>query len=90
MHHLIQKINEGKKKNPHVLALSIDINGAFDNIQHSSIANYLDNSHCPKNISTIFRNLLLNIKIILNSSEEPAITDQRMGCPQGFSSGPIL
>ncbi|GBM44990.1 putative RNA-directed DNA polymerase from transposon X-element [Araneus ventricosus] len=81
IHHLIQKINEGKKKNPHVLVLPIDIKGAFDNIQHSSIVNYLDSSHCPQNISTIFRNLLLNRKIILNSSEGPAIRDQRMGCP---------
>ncbi|GBM04342.1 hypothetical protein AVEN_146209-1 [Araneus ventricosus] len=45
---LNQKINEGKKKNPHVLVLSIGIKVAFDNTQHSSIASYLDNSHCPK------------------------------------------
>ncbi|GBO16790.1 putative RNA-directed DNA polymerase from transposon X-element [Araneus ventricosus] len=85
IHNLIKKINEGKKKNHHLLVLSIDIKGAFDNIQHSSIVNYLDNSHCPQNISTIFRNLLLNIKIILNSSKGPASRDQRMGCPQGTS-----
>ncbi|GBO16705.1 putative RNA-directed DNA polymerase from transposon X-element [Araneus ventricosus] len=60
IHHLIQKINECKKKSPHVLVLSIDIKGTFDNIQHSSNVNYLDNCHSPKNISSIFRNLLLN------------------------------
>ncbi|GBO26092.1 hypothetical protein AVEN_51484-1 [Araneus ventricosus] len=32
IHPLIQKIHEGKMKNPHVLVLSIDIKGAFDNI----------------------------------------------------------
>ncbi|GBL83196.1 hypothetical protein AVEN_165395-1 [Araneus ventricosus] len=90
IHHLIQKISEGKKKNHHVLVLSIDIKGAFDNIQHSSIVNYLDNSHFPKNILTIFRNLLLNRKIILDSSEGPAIRDRRMGCPQSSCSGPAL
>ncbi|GBM15682.1 hypothetical protein AVEN_262861-1 [Araneus ventricosus] len=35
IHHLIQKINEGKKKNPHFLVLSIDSKGAFDNIRQS-------------------------------------------------------
>ncbi|GBM75474.1 putative RNA-directed DNA polymerase from transposon X-element [Araneus ventricosus] len=88
IHHLIQKISESKKKNPHVVVLSIDIKDASGNIQHSSIVNYLDNSHCPKNISTIFRNLLLNRKIILNSSELPAIRDQKMVWPQGSCSGP--
>ncbi|GBM52814.1 hypothetical protein AVEN_21244-1 [Araneus ventricosus] len=66
------------------------VKGAFNNIQHSSIVNYLDNSHCPKNISTVFRNLLLNTKIILNSSEGPAIRDQRMGFPQVSCSDPSL
>ncbi|GBM84965.1 hypothetical protein AVEN_120226-1 [Araneus ventricosus] len=82
--HLIQKIIEGQKKNPHVMVLSIDIKGTFDNIQHFSIVYYLDNSNCSQNISTIFRNLLLYRKIILNSSERPAIIKSEDVLPTGF------
>ncbi|GBO29950.1 hypothetical protein AVEN_209775-1 [Araneus ventricosus] len=38
----------------------------------------------------IFKNLLQNRKVILNSCEGPAIRDQKQGCPQGSCSGPSL
>ncbi|GBN82580.1 Putative protein in type-1 retrotransposable element R1DM [Araneus ventricosus] len=87
---LLDTIHKGKASGDHVLVLSIDIKGAFDNIQHSAISSYLDNSNCPANIVNIFINLLQNRKVILNTCEGPAIRDQKQGCPQGSCSGPAL
>ncbi|GBO08763.1 Putative protein in type-1 retrotransposable element R1DM [Araneus ventricosus] len=87
---LLDTIHKGKASGDHVLVLSIDIKGAFDNIHHSAISSYLDNSKCPANIVNIFKNLLQNRKVILNTCEGPAIRDQKQGCPQGSYSGPAL
>ncbi|GBO12450.1 Putative protein in type-1 retrotransposable element R1DM, partial [Araneus ventricosus] len=87
---LLDTIHKGKESGDHVLVLSIDIKGAFDNIQHSAISSYLDNSKCPTNIVNIFKNLLQNRKVILNTCEGAAIRDQKQGCPQGSCSGPAL
>ncbi|GBM42302.1 Putative protein in type-1 retrotransposable element R1DM, partial [Araneus ventricosus] len=69
---LLDTIHKGKASGDHVLVLSIDIKGAFDNIQHSAISSYLDNSKCPANIVNIFKNFLQNRKVILNTCEGPA------------------
>ncbi|GBN27646.1 hypothetical protein AVEN_33139-1 [Araneus ventricosus] len=66
---LLYTIHNGKASGDHVLVFSIDITGAFDNIQHSAIASYLDNSKCPANIINIFKNILQNRKVILNTCE---------------------
>ncbi|GBN83039.1 hypothetical protein AVEN_39392-1 [Araneus ventricosus] len=87
---LLDTIYKGKASCYHVLVLSIDIKGTFDNIQHNEIVSYLDNSKCPANIINILKNLLQNRKVILNTCEGPAISDLKQGCPQGSCSGPAL
>ncbi|GBO17890.1 Putative protein in type-1 retrotransposable element R1DM [Araneus ventricosus] len=87
---LLDTIHNGKASGDHVLVPSMDIKCAFDNIQHSAIASYLDNSKCPANIVNIFKNLLQNRKLILSTCEGPAIRDQNEGCPQASCSGPAL
>ncbi|GBM96885.1 hypothetical protein AVEN_61134-1 [Araneus ventricosus] len=66
---LLDTIHKGKASGDHVLVLSIDIKGAFDNIQHSASSSYLDNNECLANIVNIFKNLLQNRKVILNTCE---------------------
>ncbi|GBM51813.1 hypothetical protein AVEN_52631-1 [Araneus ventricosus] len=66
------------------------INGAFDNIQHQSIVNCLDNLNCPLNIRNSFENLLQSRKVILIMQEDQAAREQKQGCPQAFCSGPAL
>ncbi|GBM04257.1 Putative protein in type-1 retrotransposable element R1DM [Araneus ventricosus] len=83
---LLDSIHKGKASGDNVLVLSIGIKGVFDNIQHNAIQTYLDNSKCPTNIVNIFKNLLQNRKVILNTCEGPAIRDQK----QGSCSGPAL
>ncbi|XP_055951422.1 uncharacterized protein LOC129987468 [Argiope bruennichi] len=87
---LANKIEEGKSRKHHVLFLSIDIKGAFDNIQHNNIINYLQNTTTPTNIKQMFEDLLKNRKVVLNTAEGPAVRAQRQGCPQGSCSGPAL
>ncbi|GBO13282.1 Putative protein in type-1 retrotransposable element R1DM [Araneus ventricosus] len=84
---LLDTIHKGKASGDHVMVLSIDIKGVFHHIQHSAISSYLDNSKCPANIVSIFKNLLQNRKVILNTCEGPAIRDQKQGCPQESCSG---
>ncbi|GBM29564.1 hypothetical protein AVEN_206403-1 [Araneus ventricosus] len=87
---LLDTIYKGKASGDHVLVLSIDIKGAFDNIQHNAIVSYFDNSKCPANIVNIFKSLLQNRKVILNNCEGPEIRDQKQGCPQVSCSRPSL
>ncbi|GBN50374.1 Putative protein in type-1 retrotransposable element R1DM [Araneus ventricosus] len=87
---LLDTVHNGKASGDHVLVLSIDIKGAFVYIQHSAIASYLDNSKCPANIINIFKNLLQNRKVILNTCEGPAIRDRKQGCPQDSCSGTAI
>ncbi|GBM59962.1 hypothetical protein AVEN_178212-1 [Araneus ventricosus] len=87
---LLDSIHKGKASGDHLLVLSIDIKGAFDNIQHNVKESYLYISKCPTNIVNIFKNLLQNGKDIQNTSERPAIRDEKQGCPQGSCSGLAL
>ncbi|GBM33962.1 Putative protein in type-1 retrotransposable element R1DM [Araneus ventricosus] len=80
---LLDSTHRGKASGNHVLVLSIDIKGAFDNIQLNAIVSYLDNSKCPANIVNIFKKILQNRKVILNTYQGQAIRDQKQGCPQG-------
>ncbi|GBN57771.1 hypothetical protein AVEN_262042-1 [Araneus ventricosus] len=83
-------IHEGKRNKDNILVLSVDIKGAFDNIQHQSIVNCLDNLNCPLNIRNIFENLLQTREAILNTQEGQETREQKQGCPQGSCSGPAL
>ncbi|GBM73337.1 Retrovirus-related Pol polyprotein from type-1 retrotransposable element R1 [Araneus ventricosus] len=87
---LMDKIATARREGLHVIALSLDIKGAFDNILHQAILNNLIKNEAPPNIINIFANLLKNRKIILNTQDGIAIRDQLKGCPQGSCSGPAL
>ncbi|GBN13015.1 hypothetical protein AVEN_51472-1 [Araneus ventricosus] len=84
---LLTQITESKRTFKHVLALSMDIKGAFDNVQCDSIARYISETHCPKNIARLFNSLLHNRQVIMNTNEGIAYRQQKQGCPQGTCSG---
>ncbi|XP_055951673.1 uncharacterized protein LOC129987758 [Argiope bruennichi] len=86
----MREIKLAKQNKNHVLLLSIDIKGAFDNIQHAAIEDYLNNSNSPANLIEIFKDILKNRKVVLNTAEGPAEREQKQGCPQGSCSGPAL
>ncbi|GBM76517.1 hypothetical protein AVEN_102300-1 [Araneus ventricosus] len=67
---LLDSIHKGKVSGDHIPLLSIDIKGAFDNIQHNTIESYLDDTvawcleptvHIVRKLSTIQRPFLLAI-----------------------------
>ncbi|GBN78314.1 putative RNA-directed DNA polymerase from transposon X-element [Araneus ventricosus] len=55
---LLRNIKTRRRDGKHVLVLSIDIKGAFDNLQHRAILKTLDASACPSNINRLFHSLL--------------------------------
>ncbi|GBN96432.1 Putative protein in type-1 retrotransposable element R1DM [Araneus ventricosus] len=87
---LTTQIADYKRRYKHVRALSIDIKGAFDNVQYDSIANYLEESNCPRNIAHLFISLLQNRQVMMSTNEGPVLKQQNQGCPQGSCSGPAL
>ncbi|GBL66849.1 hypothetical protein AVEN_211241-1 [Araneus ventricosus] len=87
---LLRKIQTARRDGKHVLVLSIDIKGAFDNLQHRAIFKSLDASACPSNINRLFHSLLQNRKVTLLTPQGRATKDQKQGCPQGSCSGPAL
>ncbi|GBN00689.1 hypothetical protein AVEN_104761-1 [Araneus ventricosus] len=62
---LLSKIQTARIDGKHVLMLSIDIKGAFDNLQHRAILKSLDASTFPININRLFHSLLQNRKVTL-------------------------
>ncbi|GBN68706.1 hypothetical protein AVEN_233432-1 [Araneus ventricosus] len=74
--------------NEHALVPSIDIKGAFDNLQHRYTLKNLDASTCLININRPFHSLLQNRKVTLLISQGRATKDEKQGCPQGSCSGP--
>ncbi|GBO40954.1 hypothetical protein AVEN_148323-1 [Araneus ventricosus] len=87
---LLRKIQTARRDGKHVLVLSIDIKGAFDNLQHRATLKSLDSSTCPININRLFHGLLQNRKVTLLTAQARATKDKKQGCPQGSCSGPAL
>ncbi|GBM92131.1 Putative protein in type-1 retrotransposable element R1DM [Araneus ventricosus] len=86
----MEEIQKGRSQGNYVLAISLDIKGAFDNILHHAIINNLKKAEVPSNLQNIFENILKNRKVLLNTQEGLVSRDQRKGCPQGSCSGPAL
>ncbi|GBM22503.1 Putative protein in type-1 retrotransposable element R1DM [Araneus ventricosus] len=86
----MEEIQKGRSQGNHVLAISLDIKGAFDNILHHAIINNLKKAEVPSNLQNIFENILKNRKVLLNTQEGLVSRDQRKVCPQGSCSGPAL
>ncbi|GBM97431.1 Retrovirus-related Pol polyprotein from type-1 retrotransposable element R1 [Araneus ventricosus] len=87
---LLRNIKTARIDGKHVLVLSIDIKGVFDNLQHRAILKTLDASACPSNINRLFHSLLQNRKVTLLTPQGRATKEQKQGCPQGSCSGPAL
>ncbi|GBN55658.1 hypothetical protein AVEN_122959-1 [Araneus ventricosus] len=87
---LLSKIKTARRDGKHVLVLSNDIKGAFDNLQYRAILKSLDASACSVTINRLFHSLLQNKKVTLLTPQGRATKDKKQGCPQGSCSGPAL
>ncbi|GBM14882.1 Retrovirus-related Pol polyprotein from type-1 retrotransposable element R1 [Araneus ventricosus] len=84
---LLDKINSAKNSNQHALMISLDIKGAFDHLQYTSIKNSLDNLKYHSNTLEILIDILSNRKVSINTSQGPETWNQQQGCPQGSCTG---
>ncbi|GBN68703.1 Putative protein in type-1 retrotransposable element R1DM, partial [Araneus ventricosus] len=75
---LLRNIKTARRDGKHVLVLSIDIKGAFDNLQHRAILKTLDASACPSNINRLFHSLLQNRKVTLLTPQGRATKEQNL------------
>ncbi|GBM34617.1 Retrovirus-related Pol polyprotein from type-1 retrotransposable element R1 [Araneus ventricosus] len=87
---LLDKINSAKNSNQHALMISLDIKGAFDHLQYTSIKNSLDNLKYHSNTLETLIDILSNRKVAINTSQGPATWNQQQGCPQGSCTGPAF
>ncbi|GBM89557.1 hypothetical protein AVEN_259335-1 [Araneus ventricosus] len=87
---LLSKIQTERRDGKHVFLLSIDIKGAFENLQHRAILKSLDASTCPININRLFQSFLQNRKMVLLTPQGSATKDRKQGCPQVSCSGPAV
>ncbi|GBN54105.1 hypothetical protein AVEN_69436-1 [Araneus ventricosus] len=67
--------------------ISMDIKGAFDHLQYTSIKNSLDNLKYHSNILETLIDILSNRKVAIHTSQGPATWNQHQGSPQGSFTG---
>ncbi|GBM43292.1 hypothetical protein AVEN_220823-1 [Araneus ventricosus] len=87
---LLDKINSAKNSNQYTLMISLDIKGAFDHLQYTSIKNSLDNLNYHSNILETLIDIPSNRKVAINTSQGPATWNQQQGCPEGSCTGPAF
>ncbi|GBO07209.1 hypothetical protein AVEN_198474-1 [Araneus ventricosus] len=87
---ILDKINSLKNSNHHALMISLDIKGAFDDLQYTSIKNSLDNLKYHSNTLETLIDILSNRKVAIHISQGPATWNQQQGCPQGPCTGPAF
>ncbi|GBM22558.1 hypothetical protein AVEN_183986-1 [Araneus ventricosus] len=87
---LMKQVDKCRGQKNHTAIISIDIQGAFDNLTHKSIDEKLTENNCPCNINSMFSNLLKDKKVIIPTNDGVAQHIKTRGCPQGSRSGPAL
>ncbi|GBM85787.1 Putative protein in type-1 retrotransposable element R1DM [Araneus ventricosus] len=70
--------------------ITLDIKGAFDHLQYTSIKNSLDNLKYHSNTHYTLIDILSNRKVAINTSQGPATWNQQQGCPQGSCTRPAF
>ncbi|UYV63938.1 hypothetical protein LAZ67_2006063 [Cordylochernes scorpioides] len=66
-----------------ILAISLDINHAFDNIQRKTIIQHLKNRQCPEDLILILQSFMTDRKVIFRAWNTIAIGPSVLGIPQG-------
>ena len=72
------------------LLLSLDVEGAFDNVCHSSLINSLMSANFKKSLILIIQNYLTNRFLHFYHNNHHYVKKQTRGVPQGSVLGPLL
>ena len=74
----------------YVLAIFLDIKGAFDNVWWPSVLYELKRKRCPKNIYKLIKDYLSERKVLIRDGVNEVTRKISKGCPQGSVLGPTL
>ncbi|GBO35987.1 Putative protein in type-1 retrotransposable element R1DM [Araneus ventricosus] len=83
-------VMEKVKANQAVCLISLDVEGAFDNVCWESILFRLGQANCPNNIFRLVRSYLRERWVLFETRATRVEHETKMGCPQGSCSGPIF
>ena len=87
---LTDQIKRGFAKKANTVCVFLDIKGAFDNAQHSTIIQNLQKSNCPAYLTKLIASFLNNRKAELRLEDSRLSVDISQGCPQGSTLSPLL
>ncbi|GBM41108.1 hypothetical protein AVEN_63301-1 [Araneus ventricosus] len=87
---LLDDIEDDKKQEHYVIVISLDIQGAFDNLKYDIIRKELRKLFTKSSISETLEDILSNRKVAIQTSDEPAMWKQTQGCPQGSCTSPLF
>ncbi|GBN22482.1 hypothetical protein AVEN_13869-1 [Araneus ventricosus] len=80
---LLNVIEDVKKREHYAIVISLDIQGAFDNLKYDIIRKGLRKLLTESNISETLEDILSNRKVAIQTSDGPAVWKQTKVCPQG-------
>ncbi|GBO21033.1 Retrovirus-related Pol polyprotein from type-1 retrotransposable element R1 [Araneus ventricosus] len=83
-------LEQARRQRKHAVLISLDISGAFDSLQYSSIRDRFSSLSLFSNISETLLDTLRNRKVAMQTSEGPVLWEQIQGRPQGSCSGPAF
>ncbi|GBN77825.1 hypothetical protein AVEN_123090-1 [Araneus ventricosus] len=88
--HVTSLLEQARRQEKHAVLISLDISGAFDSLQYSSIRDRFAYLSLFSNISETLLDTLRNRKVSMQTSERPVLWKQTQGCLQGSCSGPAF
>ncbi|GBM57304.1 Retrovirus-related Pol polyprotein from type-1 retrotransposable element R1 [Araneus ventricosus] len=88
--HVTSLLEQARRQEKHAVLISLDISGAFDSLQYSSVRDRFTSLSLFSNISETLLDTLRNRKVAMQTSEGPVLWEQTQGCPQGSCSGPAF
>ncbi|UYV68950.1 hypothetical protein LAZ67_6001761 [Cordylochernes scorpioides] len=87
---ILGKIETGTARGDWVIAISLDISGAFDNLNWNTVVHALDAKGCPFNLANLVRDFLRDRRVSIKVGAVEIHRILSKGCPQGSCCGPIL
>jgi hypothetical protein len=81
-------VQEGFSKGEITVAVSLDVEGAFNSAWWPSVLKNLQESGCPRNLYNITKNYFSQRKAILSTNNITIERTVSKGCPQGSCLGP--
>ncbi|GBM30684.1 hypothetical protein AVEN_259556-1 [Araneus ventricosus] len=87
---LLDVIEDAKKLEHYVIVISLDVQGAFDNLKYDIIRKELRKLFTKSSISETLEDILSNRKVAIQTSDGPAVWKRPQGCPQGSCKSPLF